>query len=60
MGRVGGLLTSLFGAYIIQASAKTYWSILAIAMVCAFAGLAWVRSHYPAIGKLEKIAVTAR
>jgi hypothetical protein len=23
------------------------------AMVCAFAGLAWVRSHFPAIGKVE-------
>jgi len=60
MGRVGGLLTSLLGAYIIQAGAKTYWSVLAIAMVCAFAGLAWMRGHYPAVGKLEKIAITAR
>jgi AAHS family 4-hydroxybenzoate transporter-like MFS transporter len=59
IGRVGGLLTSLLGASIIQAGAKTYWSVLAIAMVCAFAGLAWVRSHYPAIGKPEKIAVAA-
>lgn len=60
MGRVGGLLTSLLGAYIIQAGAKTYWSVLAIAMVCAFAGLSWVRSHYPAVGKFEKIAIAAR
>ena len=60
MGRAGGLLTSLLGAYIIQAGAKTYWSVLAIAMVCAFAGLAWMRGHYPAVGKLEKIAITAR
>jgi AAHS family 4-hydroxybenzoate transporter-like MFS transporter len=60
VGRVGGLLTSLLGAYIIQTGAKAYWSVLAIAMVCAFAGLAWVRSHYPAIGKPKKIAVTAR
>jgi AAHS family 4-hydroxybenzoate transporter-like MFS transporter len=59
IGRIGGLLTSLFGAYIIQAGAKSYWSVLAIAMVCAFAGLALVRSHYPAIGKTEKLAVTA-
>lgn len=49
MGRVGGLLTSLAGAYVIQAGAGTYWTVLAMAMVCAFAGLAWVRSHYPAI-----------
>jgi len=40
VGRVGGLLTSLTGAYVIQAGAKTYWSVLAIAMVCAFTGLA--------------------
>ena len=53
LGRFGGLLTSLFGAFVIQAGARTYWSVLALAMVCAFAGLAWVRSHYPAIGKLE-------
>jgi AAHS family 4-hydroxybenzoate transporter-like MFS transporter len=53
IGRLGGLLSSLFGALVIQSGAKTYWSVLAIAMVCAFAGLAWVRSHYPAIGRLE-------
>ena len=56
VGRVGGLISSLFGAFVIQAGARTYWSALAIAMVCAFAGLAWVRSHYPAIGKLETAA----
>jgi AAHS family 4-hydroxybenzoate transporter-like MFS transporter len=55
IGRAGGLLSSLFGSSIIQAGAGTYWQTLAIAMLCAFAGLAWVRSHYPAIGKLEKI-----
>ena len=60
MGRVGGLLTSLLGAYIIQAGAKTYWSVLGIAMVCAFTGLAWVGNHYPAIGKLEEIAAADR
>ncbi len=53
IGRLGGLLSSLLGALVIQSGAKTYWSVLAIAMVCAFAGLAWVRSHYPAIGRLE-------
>jgi AAHS family 4-hydroxybenzoate transporter-like MFS transporter len=53
IGRLGGLLSSLFGAWVIQSGAKTYWSVLAIAMVCAFAGLAWVRSHYPAIGRLK-------
>ena len=38
----------------------TYWYALATAMVCAFAGcLAWVRSHYPAIGKPDAIGATA-
>jgi AAHS family 4-hydroxybenzoate transporter-like MFS transporter len=53
LGRVGGLLSSLFGASIIQAGPRTYWQAQAIAMVFAFAGLAWVRSHYPAIEKLK-------
>jgi MFS transporter, AAHS family, 4-hydroxybenzoate transporter len=52
IGRAGGLLSSLFGSSIIQAGPGTYWRTVAIAMLCAFAGLAWVRSHYPAIGKL--------
>jgi AAHS family 4-hydroxybenzoate transporter-like MFS transporter len=59
-GRVGGVVTSLSGAAIIQAGPAAYWYALAAAMVCAFAGLAWVRSHYPAIGKLELSGVTAR
>jgi AAHS family 4-hydroxybenzoate transporter-like MFS transporter len=59
VGRVGGLLSSLLGAYIIQAGAGTYWSGSAISMVCAFAGLAWVRSHYPAIGKPQSAGVPA-
>lgn len=59
MGRAGGLLSSLFGAHIIQAGANAYWQGLAIAMVCSAAGLAWVRSHYPAISKLEKTSSAA-
>jgi AAHS family 4-hydroxybenzoate transporter-like MFS transporter len=51
IGRVGGLLSSLCGAAIIQAGSAAYWYTLAGAMVCAFAGLAWVRSHFPAIGR---------
>ena len=51
IGRTGGLLASLFGAVLIQAGGGAYWYALAIAMVLAFAGLACVRSHYPAIGK---------
>jgi AAHS family 4-hydroxybenzoate transporter-like MFS transporter len=54
IGRAGGLLSSLCGATIIQAGAKTYWYTMALAMVCAFAGLAWVRSHYPATGKTAR------
>jgi len=53
VGRAGGILSSLFGAAIIHAGAEAYWYALAIAMLCAFAGLAWVRSHFPALGKVE-------
>ena len=52
-GRMGGLLSSWFGSHIIQAGLGTFWQTLAVAMVLAAAGLAWVRSHYPAISKLE-------
>jgi hypothetical protein len=53
LGRLGGLLISLLGAYIIQAGAGTYWYAMAISMVCAFAGLAWVRGHYSAVGRTQ-------
>lgn len=49
IGRTGGLLSSVFGSYLIQLGAHAYWLALAIAMLCASGGLAWVRSHYPAI-----------
>ncbi len=55
IGRAGGLLSSLFGSSVIQAGAGTYWQTLAIAMLCAFGGLACVRNHYPALGKLEQL-----
>lgn len=51
IGRTGALFTSFFGAAIIQAGASAYWSTLAIAMVCTFAGLAAVRHHFPATAK---------
>ena len=51
LGRTGGLLSSLFGSLVIQAGSGVYWQVLAVSMVFAFAGLAWVRSHYPRIGK---------
>jgi AAHS family 4-hydroxybenzoate transporter-like MFS transporter len=55
IGRAGGLLSSLFGSYIIQAGAGAYWQMLAACMVLAFAGLAWVRSHYPGIEQLDRM-----
>lgn len=54
LGRAGGLLTSLFGAAIIQAGPTAYWKALAVAMVCSAAGLAWVRSHYPSVRELSR------
>ncbi len=60
VGRAGGLLSSLLGASIIQAGGGTYWLTLALAMVCAFAGLAWVRSHYPAIGNVEVLGAAVQ
>ena len=54
LGRIGGLLSSLFGSSVIQAGAARYWEALALAMLLASAGLACVRSHYPAIGSPQK------
>jgi AAHS family 4-hydroxybenzoate transporter-like MFS transporter len=51
VGRVGGLISSLFGAAIIGAGAPAYWGALAVANVCAFAGLFWVRSHFSGVNK---------
>jgi AAHS family 4-hydroxybenzoate transporter-like MFS transporter len=48
IGRTGGLLSSVFGSYIIQTGANGYWMALAIVMMCATLGLVWVRKHYPA------------
>jgi MFS transporter, AAHS family, 4-hydroxybenzoate transporter len=54
MGRIGGLVSSLAGASVIQAGGNTYWSVLAICMVVAFAGLAWVKRHFPANQRQER------
>ena len=54
IGRTGGLLSSVFGSYFIQLGARSYWLTLAVAMLCASAGLAWVRSHYPAIRRSDR------
>jgi AAHS family 4-hydroxybenzoate transporter-like MFS transporter len=51
VGRVGGIFSSICGAAVIGAGAGAYWGGLAAAMICAFGGLAWVRSHFPALGK---------
>ncbi|MEO8662123.1 MAG: MFS transporter, partial [Bryobacteraceae bacterium] len=52
IGRVGGILSSLFGAVIIGAGAGAYWGIIAGFLICSFVGLAWVRSHFPATSKM--------
>jgi AAHS family 4-hydroxybenzoate transporter-like MFS transporter len=59
MGRTGGVISSLFGAVLIQAGPVVFWSAMAAAMVMAFAGLAWVRNHFAAVGKLEPAEVAA-
>jgi AAHS family 4-hydroxybenzoate transporter-like MFS transporter len=53
IGRVGGLIASLFGAVLIQAGRGPYWYASAIAMTLAFMALAGVRSHYPAQGRVD-------
>ena len=47
LGRIGGILSSLFGSVIIGAGARAYWGTLAVAMLFAFVGLAIVRRHIP-------------
>jgi AAHS family 4-hydroxybenzoate transporter-like MFS transporter len=59
MGRTGGVISSLFGAVLIQAGPVVFWWAMAAAMVAAFAGLAWVRHHFAAVGKLEPAEVAA-
>jgi len=51
VGRAGGVISSISGAAVIGMGARAYWGVLAVSMVLAFAGLAWVRSHFPALGK---------
>jgi AAHS family 4-hydroxybenzoate transporter-like MFS transporter len=45
-GRVGGLVSSLFGAAIIGAGAGAYWGAIAVALLFACGGVALVRSHF--------------
>jgi AAHS family 4-hydroxybenzoate transporter-like MFS transporter len=59
MGRIGGVISSLFGAVLIQAGPFVFWWAMAVCMVAVFAGLAWVRNHFAAVGKLEPERVAA-
>ena len=54
IGRVGALVSSFFGAAIIQSGSSAYWYALAICMVCTFFGLAWVRQHFQAVGAITE------
>ena len=58
-GRIGGVVSSLFGAVLIQAGPVVFWWAMAGAMVVAFAGLAWMRNHFAGIGKLEPVTGVA-
>jgi len=49
IGRIGGVVSSICGAAIIAVGPVAYWGTLAVSMVISFTGLAWVRSHFPAI-----------
>jgi MFS transporter, AAHS family, 4-hydroxybenzoate transporter len=53
IGRVGGILSSIFGAAIIGMGAGAYWGFIAVAMVMTFAGLALVAKHFPAVPKAD-------
>jgi AAHS family 4-hydroxybenzoate transporter-like MFS transporter len=57
IGRLGGLVSSLYGAAVIQQGAKAYWGTMSISMVVVFFGLAWVRNHLPNRGKSKIAAV---
>jgi MFS transporter, AAHS family, 4-hydroxybenzoate transporter len=59
IGRTGAIVSSLFGAILIQAGPIAFWSAMAAAMLLAFAGLAWVRNHFAAVAKLEPAGVAA-
>src|SRR5665213_3068076 len=59
LGRTGGVISSLFGAVLIQAGPVAFWWAMAAAMVAVFAGLAWVRNHFAAVADREPAGVTA-
>ncbi len=47
VGRIGGIMSSLGGAAVIQAGSFGYLMVLAVATAVTFIGLAIVRNHYP-------------
>jgi AAHS family 4-hydroxybenzoate transporter-like MFS transporter len=47
IGRIGGLISSPAGGALIPGGGKAYWTVLAVAMVVACAGIGWVRNHIP-------------
>ena len=53
-GRVGGILSSLFGSLIIGGGASAYWGSIAIALIGSCYGLAIVRRHIPAPEKIRR------
>ena len=59
IGRTGGVISSLFGAVLIQAGPVVFWWAMAAAMVAVFGGLACVRNHFAAMEKLEPAKVAA-
>ena len=59
IGRTGGVISSLFGAVLIQAGPVVFWWAMAAAMVAVFAGLACVSNHFAAVGKREPAEVAA-
>jgi AAHS family 4-hydroxybenzoate transporter-like MFS transporter len=59
IGRTGGVISSLFGAVLIQAGPVVFWWAMAAAMVAVFAGLASVRNHFAAAGEREPAGVAA-
>ena len=55
IGRVGGLVSSLFGAVIIGAGAGAYWGSIGVAMLLTCGGVALVRGHFPSLHSLRTV-----
>jgi len=59
IGRTGGVISSLFGAVLIQAGPVVFWWAMGAAMIAVFAGLAWVRNHVSTADQREPAAVAS-